>query len=48
MFCPNCRTEYREGFYVRSDCNTDLLDEVPELPAEGKPEFIEYVEVMGT
>jgi ribosomal protein S16 len=48
MFCPKCRTEYREGFYVCSDCNTDLVEELPELPEEGKPEFIEYVEVMGT
>jgi hypothetical protein len=48
MFCPKCRTEYREGFYVCSDCNTDLVDELPELPEEENPEFIEYVEVMGT
>jgi len=45
MFCPKCKTEYREGFYVCSDCNSDLVDE---LPPEQKPEFIEYVEVMGT
>lgn len=45
MFCPKCRIEYREGFYVCVDCNSDLVDE---LPAEEKPEFIDYVEVMGT
>ena len=43
-----CRTEYREGFYVCSDCNSDLVNELPELPPEQKPEFIEYVELMGT
>ena len=48
MFCPKCRTEYREGFYVCSDCNTDLVDEPPELPEEERPEFIEYQEIMGT
>jgi predicted amidophosphoribosyltransferase len=48
MFCPKCRTEYREGFYVCSDCNFNLVDELPDLPAEERPEFIEYVEVMGT
>lgn len=48
MFCPKCGTEYRVGFYVCSDCKSDLVDEPPELPAEEKPEFIEYVEIMGT
>jgi hypothetical protein len=45
MFCPKCRTEYREGFYVCVDCDSDLVDE---LPPEEKPEFIEYEEVMAT
>ena len=45
MFYPKCRTEYREGFYVCVDCNSNLVDE---LSPEERPEFIEYVEVMGT
>lgn len=45
MFCPKCRTEYREGFYLCADCNSDLVDE---LPPEQMPEFVKYVEVMGT
>jgi len=48
MFCSKCGTEYREGFYICSDCNCDLVDKSPELPAEEEPKFIEYVEVMGT
>jgi hypothetical protein len=45
MFCPKCRAEYREGFYVCADCNVDLVDE---LAPEEEPEYIDYVEIMGT
>ena len=45
MFCPKCRAEYREGFHVCTDCNVDLVDE---LPTEEKPEYIDYGEMMGT
>ena len=31
MFCPSCRTEYREGFYTCADCSVPL---VPELPKD--------------
>jgi ribosomal protein S16 len=45
MFCPKCRAEYREGFSHCADCDSDLVDE---LPPEEKPQFTEYVEVLGT
>ncbi len=30
MFCPECRAEYREGFYECSDCRVPLVDHLPE------------------
>lgn len=30
MFCPNCKSEYREGFTRCSDCDVDLVDRLPE------------------
>jgi hypothetical protein len=43
MFCPQCRTEYREGFTVCADCQVDL---VAALTPE--PEFVEYDEILET
>jgi hypothetical protein len=45
MFCPKCKTEYREGFSVCADCNVDL---VRELPPEPTPEYIKYEQIMVT
>ena len=32
MYCPQCRAEYRDGFYRCSDCQIPLVNELP--PAE--------------
>src|SRR5215467_5366461 len=29
MFCPQCRAEYRTGFYKCSDCDIPLVDQLP-------------------
>ena len=29
MFCPQCRAEYREGFFRCSDCDITLVDQLP-------------------
>lgn len=29
MFCPNCKAEYRTGFYECSDCHVPLVDSLP-------------------
>lgn len=29
-YCPKCRTEYRPGFEICTDCGLDLVDALPE------------------
>lgn len=31
-FCPDCRSEYREGFRRCSDCGAELVRELPDKP----------------
>ena len=30
MFCPQCKAEYRVGFVRCSDCDVELVDQLPE------------------
>lgn len=47
MFCPKCKSEYREGFYKCSDCGSDLIHQLPpETPENADHE--EFVEVFST
>jgi len=43
MFCPQCRTEYKEGVKTCADCGSEL---VVELRTDPEPEYIEYTEVL--
>lgn len=45
MICPNCGSEYREGFTRCSECDVDLV-EAP--PPEPEPEHEDLVEVYAT
>lgn len=29
MYCPKCRSEYREGIYTCADCGVSLVDALP-------------------
>ena len=48
-WCPKCKSEYREGFTICSDCGSRLVDEEPEeeilmeAQAEVEEEFVEIV-----
>jgi len=44
MFCPNCQSEYREGFTRCADCDVDLIAALPEAGADERPQ-IELVKI---
>ena len=44
MFCPKCKTEYREGFTFCEDCETKLVEELP----SDELEYEEFVSVAAT
>ncbi len=37
MFCPQCKAEYREGFYRCTDCDVDLVSHLEKPAAEEQP-----------
>ncbi len=45
MFCPKCKSEYREGFKECGECKIPL---VKALPPEPKPEYAEFEEIYST
>jgi len=47
MFCPKCKNEYRKGFYKCSDCDTDLVEQLPPGP-DNEVSYVELVEVYST
>jgi Putative prokaryotic signal transducing protein len=47
MFCPKCKSEYREGFYKCADCGADLVSELPRMSADDVSGD-EFVEIFST
>ena len=50
MFCPECKAEYREGFYTCADCGKELVYELPQeedVAAEGAVTTEGFVAVAG-
>jgi uncharacterized protein involved in type VI secretion and phage assembly len=47
MFCPKCKSEYRDGFYKCSDCGAALVSEQPPELVE-EVSYVDLVEVFST
>lgn len=45
MFCPKCKSEYREGFNICADCGIELIEE---LPSEADLEYVELITIAST
>lgn len=45
MFCPNCKTEYREGLTRCADCNVDLVAALP-AEAEQSETDVDYIDLV--
>lgn len=45
MYCPKCRTEYRPEFNICSNCNIELVHELPDEPIL---KFVDYEEFIFT
>jgi hypothetical protein len=37
MFCPQCKTEFRNGITRCSDCDIELVDAEPKAPSDDSP-----------
>jgi hypothetical protein len=52
MFCPQCKREYREGSYVCSNCQVELVAELPPEPNIEEyncdPELFEFEQILYT
>lgn len=53
MFCPKCGAEYREGYTRCADCETDLVEKLPEEDVADNEEYeldpdVKFVEILTT
>jgi hypothetical protein len=48
MFCPECKAEYRPGFTRCSDCDVDLVEELPELDTHAPQPIRDWMSIIKT
>ena len=49
MICPDCRAEYRDGYYICRDCGVDLIPDLPPqtaMPPRHHPQPVEYTPLL--
>jgi protein-S-isoprenylcysteine O-methyltransferase Ste14 len=46
MYCPECRSEYREGFFECAECLVPLVASLSPEEPEPIPEYVDLEEVM--
>ena len=46
MYCPKCKTEFREGFVECSDCAIPLVENLPPEGPKPIPEYVDFEEIM--
>ncbi|OGP66497.1 MAG: hypothetical protein A2W27_04580 [Deltaproteobacteria bacterium RBG_16_44_11] len=47
MFCPKCKSEYREGVYKCADCGVYLIDALPPK-SEDDMRYVDMIEIFST
>jgi hypothetical protein len=46
LFCPKCKSEFREGFTQCTKCNTDLVEELIEESDRGERKIKSLLKIM--
>ncbi len=47
MFCPVCKTEYRDGFFTCADCSVPLVYYLSDIDDAGRTQE-EFIEILST
>jgi hypothetical protein len=45
MYCPKCRSEFREGFFECPECLVPLVEDLPPEEPEPVPEYVDFKDI---